>query len=133
MPARLALALLLALAVLLGPAQRRLETPAAQPACVAAGHGVHPRHWLGCAPDDGAPRALREDERLALGLPVDPNTASARVLAFLPGLSRRLAEEVVAERERGGPFSGPDDLLRVRGIGPRRLEQARGSLTFDAR
>jgi competence protein ComEA len=133
MPTRLALVLLLALSIILGPVQRRLETPPARRACAAAGQGSFPRHWLACAPDDGPPRVLRADERLVLGLPVDPNTASARELAFLPGLSRRLAQEVVAERERGGPFSAPDDLLRVRGIGPRRLEQARGSLTFDAR
>jgi competence protein ComEA len=123
-------ALLLALLAVLGAAPMRvlLETPAAPAPCHLSGRGTFPRHWIGCAADPGPPRALASDERLALGLPVDPNRASARELAFVPGLSRRLAAEVVADRERNGPFPDVESLVRVRGIGPKKLAQARASL-----
>ena len=32
-------------------------------------------------------------------------------------------DEIVAERERNGPFSGPLDLCRVRGIGKATVER----------
>jgi competence protein ComEA len=128
MPPRLARIILLA-ALAAPPGLRLLaRRPAASPACQPGGRGQAPRHWLGCAADPGPSRDLTDEERLLLGLPLDPNTATARALAFVPGLSRRLAEAVVAERTRGGPFGSVEDLRRVSGIGVKRLQQARPSL-----
>ncbi|BDG06663.1 ComEA family DNA-binding protein [Anaeromyxobacter oryzae] len=127
-PRRLALPLLLAASLLPAALRARLERPAARSACAPAGLGEPPRHWLGCATDPGPRRALAADERLVLGLPIDPNTASARELAFVPGLGRRLADDIVADRAREGPYRSVDDLDRVRGIGPRRLARARAAL-----
>jgi competence protein ComEA len=65
----------------------------------------------------GAP--LRPGERL------DPDQASARDLARLPGVGMRLAKEIVSDRELRGPFGSLQGLIRVDGIGPttvRRLE-----------
>lgn len=84
-----------------------------------------PRGWIGCASDPGPSRPLAGRERLLVGLPVDVNAASAEDLADVPGLSARLAAEVIADRARRGPFAAVDDLIRVRGIGPARLAQAR--------
>ncbi len=124
MAGRIALALVL-VAALAAPAVRlRLERPVPPRPCAPEGRGRPPRHWLGCAADPGTPRALADDERLVLGRPLDPNRAGARALAFVPGLSRRLAEEVVADREVNGPYASVADLVRVRGIGPKRLLRA---------
>jgi competence protein ComEA len=129
LPLRLALAVLLA--VLAASAARPwLERPAARSPCDPVGLGTPPRHWLGCAADPGPLRDLAADERLVLGLPIDPNTAGARELAFVPGLGRSLAAEIVSERSRDGPFRDVDDLLRVRGVGPRRLARAREALSI---
>jgi competence protein ComEA len=128
MTPRLARALLLA-ALAAAPGLRLLAgRPSARPACSPEGRGAPPRHWLGCAADPGPRRALSDEERLLLHLPLDPNTAQARGLAFVPGLSRRLAEAVVEERGLRGPFGSVDDLRRVAGLGAKRLEQARGTL-----
>jgi competence protein ComEA len=121
---RIALALVL-VAVLGAPGVRLwLERPPAPRPCAPEGRGAPPRHWLGCAADPGSPRALADDERLVLGLPLDPNRAGPRALAFVPGLSRRLADEIVADREANGPYASVAALERVRGIGPKRLAKA---------
>lgn len=79
---------------------------------------------MGCAADGGPPRDLTGDERLLLGLPLDLNRATARELGFVPGISPSLAAEVVADRGRDGRFASVEELVRVSGIGPRRLAQA---------
>jgi competence protein ComEA len=61
--------------------------------------------------------------------PVDVNRASAEELQSLPGVGPATAAAIVAERERNGPFVGVDDLDRVRGIGPAKLEALRGLVT----
>lgn len=115
---------LLLLAALLAPALLRGLPAAVAPPCEPAGRGTGPRRWLGCEADGGPSRGLAGDERLLLGRPLDVNRASARELAFVPGLTPSLAAEVVADRGRDGPFGAVADLVRVHGIGPKRLARA---------
>jgi len=131
-PARLAL-LLVAAASLLPSALQALRRPepAAVP-CAPEGRGTPPRHWMGCAADPGPRRDLTGGERLLLGLPLDANRATAGELALVPGLSPRLAAELVADRERRGPFLRVEEVERVRGIGPARLAKARPHLAVEA-
>lgn len=132
MPRRLALLLLLA--VLAAPTAWRAGPgrPAPSRGCAAEGRGSGPQRWLGCAADRGPPRALADEERLLLGLPLDPNRAGAAALAFVPGLSPRLAEALVRDRTARGPFGSVDELDRVDGIGERRLARARAALRIGA-
>lgn len=111
--------------LLLAPTVLRAFPPAQRRPCAPGGRGTIPRQWVGCADDPGAPRPLSGAERLVAGLPLDLNAASAEDLAVVPGLSPRLAEEVVRDRTARGPWTDVDGLLRVRGIGPVRLERAR--------
>jgi competence protein ComEA len=124
-------AFVILLALLLAPSVLRRLPAAPRRGCAGEGRGVPPRHWLGCAADPGARRALTAGERLLEGLPIDPNRAEARELAFVPGFSLGLALEAVHEREHGGAFRDVEDLLRVRGIGPRRLARARPFLAVE--
>jgi competence protein ComEA len=112
-------------ALLLAPSAWRAIPASAPLGCAPEGRGAAPRHWVGCADDPGARRPLSAAERLAVGLPIDLNAATAEELASIPGLGPRLAGEVVAERTARGPWGSVDGLLRVRGIGPARLERAR--------
>ncbi len=133
MARRLAL-LTLALAVMLPSVWRRLRPlPAPVRSCEPEGRGVEPRHWVGCRADPGSPRALSGAERLRFGRPVDLEDARAEDLAVVPGLSARLAAEIVADRARRGPFASVEDLERVRGIGPVRLARARPFLRVRPR
>jgi competence protein ComEA len=54
---------------------------------------------------------------------VDINKAHWPELAELPELGETLARRIVESRAAAGPFGDHDDLLRVRGIGPRTLER----------
>lgn len=55
--------------------------------------------------------------------PVDINTADASLLDTLPGVGPATAAKIVADRAANGPFKSADDLGRVPGIGPKKLEQ----------
>ncbi len=132
MALRLALVVLL-VAVLAAPAlRRRAEAPGVAAPCPPEGRGEPPRHWLGCEADPGPSRALAGEERLLLGLPLDPNQADERSLSYVPGLSPRLAAALVADRAARGPFRSVDEVVRVRGIGPKRLLRAAPHLAIAA-
>ncbi len=59
---------------------------------------------------------------------VDVNTASPALLQYVAGLNRRLAEAIVKHRDAHGPFRRREDLLKVKGMGPKTYEQAIGFL-----
>lgn len=61
---------------------------------------------------------------------INPNTADAQMLAALPLIGEKRAQDIVAYRERFAaehpgalPFAQPSDLLNIRGIGPAMLSQ----------
>lgn len=63
--------------------------------------------------------------------PVNINTADAATLAdMLRGIGLRKAEAIVAYRSANGPFKSVDDLVNVKGIGSKTLEQLRPQLTL---
>lgn len=70
---------------------------------------------------------------LAEEMTVDINTASAEQLAeVLDGVGPAKAEAIVAYREKHGSFEHIDELVNVRGIGLRTVEQNRGRIELDA-
>jgi competence protein ComEA len=121
---RLALMALVALALVPSLWRQLRLLPYRERACQPEGRGAPPRHWVGCRGDPGPRRDLSGRERVLLGLPLDPNRASAEDLAAVPGLSPGLAAEIVADRGRRGPFERVESLERVRGIGPARMARA---------
>ena len=54
---------------------------------------------------------------------VNINTASTDELDGLPGVGPATALKIVADREANGAYSSVDDLGRVAGIGPKRLDE----------
>ncbi len=57
---------------------------------------------------------------------VDVNTASPALLAYVAGLSHKVAANIVGHRDEHGPFANRSDLKRVKGLGPKAYEQAAG-------
>ncbi len=62
---------------------------------------------------------------------VDINSADARMLAeSLDGIGLVKAEAIVAYREANGPFASVDELLKVKGIGPKTLAANRDAIVI---
>jgi competence ComEA-like helix-hairpin-helix protein len=93
------------------------ETPPADPIPAAASE----RH----RPEDGSKRLPPLEESPFREGKLDLNAADGRALESLPGVGPALAERILASRRDEGPFRRPEDLLRVRGIGPKTLASIR--------
>lgn len=52
----------------------------------------------------------------------DLNTVPADSLELIPGIGPVLAQRIVAFRDSAGPFEKMEDLIKIRGIGPKNLE-----------
>jgi competence protein ComEA len=57
--------------------------------------------------------------------PININTASETELDQLPGIGPATARKIIEYRTQSGPFSTPDDLMSVKGIGPKKLARIR--------
>jgi competence protein ComEA len=60
---------------------------------------------------------------LTLQFRVDINQASWPELAQIPGIGETLARRIVESRREDGRFERPQDLQRIRGLGPKLLER----------
>jgi len=59
---------------------------------------------------------------------VNINTASISLLSYVSGIGSKLAESMVALREKEGPFKSRNDIKRVPRLGAKAFEQAAGFL-----
>ena len=57
---------------------------------------------------------------------VNLNTAGVEDLDELPGVGEATARAIVEDRELNGPFSAPEDLMRVSGIGEKKFARLEG-------
>ncbi len=64
--------------------------------------------------------------------PVNINTATVEELAKLPGVGKSIAQRIVNHREKSGKFRTVDELLVIRGISRKKLEQLRPLITMEA-
>lgn len=79
-------------------------------------------------PDAGAPPP--DDVPAAENGLLDLNRASAADLQTLPGIGPSKANAIIEHRAKYGPFRSVDDLLNVKGIGPKLLEKMRPLVTI---
>lgn len=107
---------------------RRLQDPLAElvkidPKSIGVGlyqHDVDQKR-LGGTLDDVVESAVNH-------VGVDVNTASAALLSYVAGISRRVAEAIVKHRETHGPFRSREELKKVKGLGDKTYLQAVGFL-----
>lgn len=60
--------------------------------------------------------------------PININTATIEELDELPGVGEATARAIVEDREQNGPFSVPEDLMRVSGIGEKKFAKLEGRI-----
>lgn len=61
--------------------------------------------------------------------PINLNTATVDQLTNLNGIGEKTAQKIVSYRQQNGDFSTVEDLLKVSGIGPSKLDGMRGEIT----
>ncbi len=89
------------------------------------GHGTP--EWP-TSTERGSP--LRPDSAPPTATRLNINRATAEQIATLPQIGPVLAERIVLDRQQNGPFRGLQDLARVQGLGPGRIEALRPYLIF---
>lgn len=62
---------------------------------------------------------------------VNLNTASAEELQTLPGIGEVLAARIIEHREQSGPFTCPEELMAVKGIGESLFDAVSGQITTE--
>ncbi|PKM72526.1 MAG: hypothetical protein CVU91_09055 [Firmicutes bacterium HGW-Firmicutes-16] len=62
---------------------------------------------------------------------VNINTATAQELSALPEIGEKIAERIIAYREKYGPFKSTDEIMSVSGIGARTFEEIKNLITTD--
>lgn len=84
------------------------------------GDGITPQ-WRPLTPEEVLEEGTDGEGRTELTLedvaPIDINTAPPEILELLPGIGEKTAKKIVAAR----PFANVPDLIRVHGIGPKKL------------
>ncbi len=70
---------------------------------------------------------------VAFAGPVNVNSADAKTLAReLDGIGLSKAQAIVDYRNANGPFKGPSDLARVKGLGQKTVERNKPNLLFES-
>ena len=75
-------------------------------------------------------RAIK-NERVRNKYPVNINQATMKELEALPGIGPVLAQRIIEKRNRVGKFSSPEDLLKVSGIGPKKLAKIKDKIKIE--
>ena len=107
---------------------RRLQDPLAELVKIdpkAIGVGQY-QHDMNQKKLDGALTGVVEKCVNRVG--VDLNTASFSLLAYISGISKAVAKNIVSYREENGAFRNRRDLLKVAGLGPKAFQQCAGFL-----
>ncbi len=90
------------------------------------GLGAAPDHERAGDGESGARFGTAADlDSLFLDGRMDINAAGEAHLRLLPGIGPALAKRVVETRRTRGPFRSVDELIEVKGIGPKTLERLR--------
>lgn len=81
--------------------------------------------------EQGPGNALPAEVTVFANQPFPINRASQGALEMLPGVGPHLAAAIINEQQQGGKFNSPNDLLRVPGIGPKKLQRLLPLISFE--
>ena len=114
----------------------RAPTPSSNPTVPRSGEGAASPTSSEPEPRRSRQRKEPRDAERPQGAPVDGpadpidlNRATPDELTRLPGIGPALARRIVDTRDAEGPFTGVDELERVRGISARKVAKLRAFVT----
>lgn len=82
-------------------------------------------HWATLGGWGMQPIELKHQPARQYDFRIDINSASWVEWTQIEGIGEATAQKIIADRDSNGPFRKIDDLLRVKGIGPKKLESMR--------
>ena len=62
---------------------------------------------------------------------ININKASAQELTQLKGIGEKCAQRIVEHRDANGPFTAPEDLMKVKGVGEKLFEHNKKYITVE--
>ena len=62
---------------------------------------------------------------------ININTATAEELVKLERVGPKYAARIIEYREANGPFKNPEDIMKVKGIGPKTFEVNKDRITVE--
>lgn len=82
---------------------------------------------------DGSGKAIELDRagQRHASYQIDMNQAEWVEWAELPGVGEGIAHRIIESRDIDGPFTNHEDLMRIKGIGPKTMEKIRPYLLPD--
>lgn len=69
-----------------------------------------------------APTEIPTEETQMIIFPIDLNLAGKEEFMALPDIGEVLAQRILDYREENGPFTSAEELMNVKGIGKKRME-----------
>jgi competence protein ComEA len=96
---------------------------------VAASLVLMAAHWTRLSGWGTRPIEIDRIPRTPVGFRLDLNTTNWVELSQLEGIGPTLAQRIIADRKQNGPFADVEDLVRVRGIGPKTIVRLKPWLT----
>lgn len=107
------------------PARAGGDAPTAKPAAIEAPPREPSAEPARPEGEPASSQAITADGRIILNLATDGD------LQKLPGIGKARAKAILALRERLGKFRRIEELLRVKGIGRKRLQTIRNKIVLD--
>ncbi|MBN2374422.1 helix-hairpin-helix domain-containing protein [bacterium] len=78
-----------------------------------------------------AGKAAKEGKKFVSEEKININTATEEELVKLKRIGPRLAKDIIEFREKNGPFKNIEDILKVKGIGPKFWEANKDRITVS--
>lgn len=88
---------------------------------------VRTSHW------GAEPIELERQPQRELDFKIDLNDSTWVEWSQLPGIGPVLSHRIVEDREKNGPFRNIDDLDRVKGIGPKKIDALRPYVRVESK
>jgi competence protein ComEA len=86
---------------------------------------------LSSSESESPPKTVAPKIDLTLDSPVRINSASVAELCRIKGIGKVTANKIIDYRTQKGRFTKPADLLKVKGIGPKKLKLIQSQVEFD--
>lgn len=67
---------------------------------------------------------------LSMNSPININTASEQELMTLPGIGKKTATSIIEYKNNNGNFESIEDLIKVKGIGAKKLAKIKPFVTI---